>query len=107
MVLALEDNKGWNCLPYRVDALDSCNPLAVALLHCLWSSSMLREYNNYSSCYHTYYKACFVKVVGVFIKNTMLSLHVLYKPELVLYNLRILAESSAIVVLSIKLDLEL
>ena len=37
----------------------------------------------------------------------MLRLYILYKLELVLYNLRILAESSLIVIFAIKLRLEL
>jgi len=37
----------------------------------------------------------------------MLSLYILYKLELVLYNLKILTESSLIVIFAIKLYLEL
>ena len=37
VVLAGEDDKGWNRPPRRVNALDSCYPLSVALLHSLWS----------------------------------------------------------------------
>ena len=35
MVLAREDDKGWDGLPLRVDALDDAGPLPVALVHCL------------------------------------------------------------------------
>ena len=33
VIAALEDNKGWNSPPCRVDALNDCCPLSVALLH--------------------------------------------------------------------------
>ena len=41
VVLALEDDEGWDSLPCRVDALDDCSPLSIALLHHLWPSSSL------------------------------------------------------------------
>ena len=41
VVVAFEDDEGWNRPPCRVDALDDCCPLPVALLHCLWPSSSL------------------------------------------------------------------
>lgn len=49
VVLALKDNKGWDRLALRVDALDDTGPLSVALLYCLWPSSTLRACDN-SSC---------------------------------------------------------
>ena len=49
VVLASKDNKGWNRPLYCVDALNSCNPLAVALLHCLRPSSTLCCCNHRSS----------------------------------------------------------
>jgi hypothetical protein len=48
-VLALEDNKGWDRLPRRVDALDHGRPLSIALLNTLWPSSTLRASDYCSS----------------------------------------------------------
>jgi len=41
VMAALEDNEGWDSPPCRVDALDNCSPLSIALLHHLWPSSTL------------------------------------------------------------------
>ena len=49
VVLAREDNKGWDRPALCIDALDDTGPLSVALLHCLWPSSTLRACDN-SSC---------------------------------------------------------
>ena len=49
VVLALEDDEGWDSLPHRVDAFNDTGLLLVALLHCLWLSTTLRACNN-SSC---------------------------------------------------------
>jgi hypothetical protein len=68
-VLALEDNKGWNRLPRRVYALDSCNLLPVALLNGFWLSSTV-------CCCD--YKASLIKVVRVFVLDAVLSLRILY-----------------------------
>jgi hypothetical protein len=35
VIAALEDDEGWNSLFYRVDTLDNCCLLPIALLHCL------------------------------------------------------------------------
>jgi hypothetical protein len=39
--------------------------------------------------YHTYLEACFIKVVDIFIDDTVFGLYICYKPELILDNLRI------------------
>jgi hypothetical protein len=107
VVLALEDNKGWDSPPYRVNAFNNTSPLLVALLHCLWSPATLRACDDSSCRYNAYYKARLVKVVGVFIQDTILSFSILYQAEPALDYLRILAEGSLIVVLSIKLNCKL
>jgi hypothetical protein len=106
-VLALEDDKGWDRPPCCVDALDNRRPLSIALLNALWPSPTLRACNNCSSRYHAHHEARLVKVVGVFIQDAVLRLRVLYQLEPASDNLRILAESSLVVVLSIELDFEL
>jgi hypothetical protein len=68
---------------------------------------MLRAYNYCSSRYYAYYKARLIKVIDILIKDTILSLYILYKSKLALYNLRILAESSLIVIFIIKLNFKL
>jgi hypothetical protein len=35
VIAALEDDEGWNSPSCRVNALDNCCPLPIALLHCL------------------------------------------------------------------------
>jgi hypothetical protein len=42
VVLALEDDKGWNRPAHRVDPLDYCSPLSIALLNALRPSSTVR-----------------------------------------------------------------
>jgi hypothetical protein len=107
VVLALEDNKGQERILCCTHALYNRRLLSIALLNYLQPSSTVATRNYYSSRYYAYYKARLVKVVGVFVENTVLGLHVLYKPKLASYNLRIFAQSSLIVVLSIELDFEL
>jgi hypothetical protein len=106
-VLSLEDNKGWDCPSCCIDALDYCCPLSIALLNALWPSPMLRACNNCSSQYHAHHEARLVKVVGVFILNAVLCLCVLYQLEPASNGLRIFAQGSLIVILSIELDFEL
>jgi hypothetical protein len=77
-VLALEDDEGWNRPPRRVHALDSCDLLLVALLHCLWPSSTVCCCNYRASRYHAYYEASLIKVVRVFVLDAVLSLRILY-----------------------------
>ena len=103
----MKDDEGWDRPPRCIDPLDYRSPLAIALLNALWLSSTLRACNDCSSRYHAYHEARLVKVEGVLVKDTVLSLCVLYKLKPALYNLRILAESSLVVVLTIKLDFKL
>ncbi|KAF1926989.1 uncharacterized protein M421DRAFT_66300, partial [Didymella exigua CBS 183.55] len=66
--------------------------------------------HNKLSCNLAYYKASLIKVIDVLITDAVLSLRLLYKPELVelaLDYLRILAKGSLVVVLSIKLNYKL
>jgi hypothetical protein len=63
--------------------------------------------NYYSSQYHAYYKASLIKIVGILIKDTILSFYVSVKLELVANNLVVLIEGSLIVVLLIKLNFKL
>ena len=41
VVLASEDNEGWNCPPSSVNSLDLRNPLAITWLDRLWPASSL------------------------------------------------------------------
>ena len=107
MVLALEDDEGRDRPSLCIDALDDRRPLPVALLNALWSSPTLRACNNCPSRYHAHHEARLVKVVDVIVRDTVLGFSILYKPEPASYNLRILAEGSPVVVLSIELDFKL
>jgi hypothetical protein len=107
VVLALEDDEGWNCSSCCVDALDDCCLLSIALLDALRPFSMLRACNNRSSQYHAHHEARLIKVIGIFIQDAVLHLCVLYKLEPLLNNLRSLAQGSLVVVLAIELDFEL
>ena len=57
--------------------------------------------------YYTYYKAYLIKVIYIFIKDTMLSFYILYEDKPASNNLRIFVEGSLVVVLSIEFNLEL
>jgi hypothetical protein len=57
--------------------------------------------------YYAHHKARLVKVVHVFILDTVLCLHILYQPEPVSDNLRVFAQGFLIAVLLNELDFEL
>ena len=78
VVLALEDDEGWDSPPHRVDAFNDTSPLSVTLLHCLWSPATLRACDDSSCRYDAHHKARLVKVVGVFIQDTILGFGILY-----------------------------
>ena len=103
VVLALEDNKGWDSLPYCVDACNDTGPFPVTLLHFLWSAGTLRAYDDSSCRYYAHHEARLIKVVHVFIQDAILSFGILYQAESALGYLKILAEGSFVVILSIKL----
>jgi hypothetical protein len=103
VVLALEDKRGWNRLPYCVDACNDTGPFSVTLLHCLWSAATLRAYDDSSYRYDAHHEARLIEVVRVFIQDAILGFGILYQAEPALGYLRILAEGSFLVVLSIKL----
>ena len=107
VVLTLEDNKEWDSLACCVDALDNYSLLLITQLHYLQSSLILYYYNYYSYQYHAYYKASLVKVIGVFVLDTILSFSTLYKLKLASNNNRIFIEGSFIVILLIKLNFKL
>jgi hypothetical protein len=65
VLAGFEDDVGRNRLSSGIDALDDCHLLPVAWLDLLCLSWLLCIYNNYSSAYLAYYKACLVGVVRV------------------------------------------
>jgi hypothetical protein len=40
------DDERWDRIPSRADALDNCNPLAIAWLNKLWPSTSLYTYDD-------------------------------------------------------------
>jgi hypothetical protein len=64
---------------------------------------MLRAYDDSSCRYDAYDEARLIEVVRVFIQDAILGFGILYQAEPALGYLRILAEGSFLVVLSIKL----
>ena len=102
VVYTSEDNYRQNYLASYINALDNCNLLTVARLYSFWPASSLRPYNNQLYCNLTYYKASLVKVIDVFIYDTVLSSIVLYLLELLLNYDRILTESPLPIVRAIE-----
>jgi hypothetical protein len=72
VVLAGEDDKRWDSPPHYVTALNSCDPLPVALLYRLWSFSTVRCCDYRSSQYYAHHKASLIKVVHVFVLDAVL-----------------------------------
>jgi hypothetical protein len=103
VVARLKDNKGRNSLTFSVDALYNYCLLSIAWLDYLWPSSSLRSCNNCSCRYLAYHKASLVEVIGIVVLDAILSFDIGYEAEPALDYLRILAEGSLIVVLSIEL----
>jgi hypothetical protein len=102
VVARFEDDVGRNGPSGGIDALDDCYPLPVAWLDLLCSSCPPCICNNCSRAYLAYHEACLVEVVRVVVLDAILSFDVSYKAEPALYNLRILAEGSLVVVLAVK-----
>ena len=104
MVLACEDNKGRESPASRADALDDRSPLPIAWLDLFRSTTSLRPSNYSPSRNYAYYKPSFVKVIRVFVRNTVLCLCIPYKVKPRLNCYWILAFRARVIVLAIELD---
>jgi hypothetical protein len=102
VLAGFEDDVGRNSPSCGIDALDDCYPLPIARLDLLCSSWLPCICNNYSRAYLAHHEACLVEVVRVVVQDAILGFDVRYKGKPALYNLRVLAEGSLIVVLAIK-----
>ncbi|KAF1360972.1 hypothetical protein EJ07DRAFT_81150, partial [Lizonia empirigonia] len=76
VIVALEDDEGWDRPAHRIDPLDHCSPLSIALLNALWPSSTLRTSDAHrrreSSRNLAHHKASLVKVIDVIIADAVL-----------------------------------
>lgn len=100
VVARFENDEGRNSPSARIDALGDYYPLPIAWLDLLWSSSQRRTCNDCSLAYLAHREACFIKVVRVVVLDAVLGFDVGYKTEPALYDPRILAEGSFVVVLA-------
>jgi hypothetical protein len=94
-------------IPSSADALDDCNPLAIAWLNKLWLSASLCTCDNLYRANNTYLKACLVKVVYVVVVDAVLGFGILYQLKPRANCLWILLEYSLPVICSIERYLEL
>jgi hypothetical protein len=101
------DDERWGRIPSSADALDNCNPLAIAWLNKLWPSASLYTCNNLHRANDAHLKACFVKVVHVVVVDAVLGFGVLYQLEPRANCLWILLEYPLAVLCSIERHLEL
>ena len=101
------DNKGWGCVPSSADALDNCNPLAIAWLNKLRPSTSLRTSNNFHGPNNAHLEASLVKVVDVVVVHAILGFGLLHKLEPRANNLRIFLEYPLPILCSVERYLEL
>jgi hypothetical protein len=71
----------WYGPPHNVDTGNQGYPLAIARLDSKWLDAPIRCSNNFNRPSYTHLKACFVKVVGIFVPDTILGFDVAYKVE--------------------------
>jgi len=62
---------------------------------------MVRSSDNFCCKYHTYLKACFIKIVDILFKNTIFCYSILNKIEPILDNIWILTLCLLIIILAI------
>ena len=72
------DDERWDRISSRADALDDCNPLAIAWLNKLRSSASLCTRDDLYRANHAYLEASLVKVMYVVIVDAVLSFSLLY-----------------------------
>src|SRR3954447_23856018 len=63
------DDKRRGCVPSGADALDNGNPLSIARLNELRSSTSLRTSDNFHRPNHAHLEACLVEVVHIVVIN--------------------------------------
>ena len=102
IVRTSEDKEGQYYLASSVNPLDQSYLLIVTQLYSLQPASLLRLYYNQLYYNLTYYKARFVKVIDIFIRNTILSPLLLYLLKLLANYNRILIESPLPIIQAIK-----
>jgi len=82
--------------------LDNCSLLSITRLGLFSPAIAIRGSNYYSGDNNTYYKAGLVEIIYIVVKNTVLSLSIIYKRKLLANNLRIFVFSLLIVVFTRK-----
>ena len=102
VVLSYNNQVKQNSLTSSVNSLDNYSLLIITQLYRFRLTTPLYTSNNYVQVLPAYYKASFIKVVGVLVQNSIRSLRTLYKLELAFNYLRILALYSLLVVQLIK-----
>ena len=91
------DNKGQNYIASSINALDNSNLLTITQLNKIQPSAFFYASNNFYRPNYTYLEASFIKVIDVFIINTILSLLLINKSKLPTNYLRIFLEYSLVV----------
>ena len=84
MVLTRENCKGQDRLPKHINCVNNYSPLIIAQLNSLLFPTPFRACNNQLKGYYTHYKACFIKVVGICVLDTVLFFYKInkLKPQL-------------------------
>jgi hypothetical protein len=94
-------------IPSSADALNNCNPLAIAWLNKLWPSTSLCACNDLHRANDAHLEACFIEAVHVVVMNAVLGFSVLHQLEPRANCLWILLEYSLAILCSIESHLEL
>ena len=81
MDASLVDNEGRGRVPSSADALDQCNPLAIAWLDKIRPCASLCAYNDLYYANYAYLKASLVKVVHIVVVDAVLGFGLLHQRE--------------------------
>ena len=87
MKLCREDNKGRERPSVRIDTIDNCHLFTVSWLDRLRTTLPISAYNNFCGANYTHLEPSLIKVIDIFLKDTVFREYISYEVKLVLYNL--------------------
>ncbi len=106
MILPLDNQKQKDILTLAINISNCYSLFLITWLNCLTSVILICIYNNHYRTNHTYYKACFVKVIEIIIQNVIFCPYILHKSKPYANQLRIFVQGPLEIINMIKTRLK-